>query len=79
MVLAVLPCFCPFVGVACVARLLSAVAGLIVHFLSFPFEGKDGVVRGSLILADLLAPPWGARVAALSTFVLGQRAGGRRV
>ena len=36
---------------------LSAVAGLIVHLLSFSFEGKYDVVRGSLILAGLLAPP----------------------
>ena len=52
-----LPCFCPFVVVACVARLLSAVASLIVHLLSFSFEGEDGVVRSSLILAGLLALP----------------------
>ena len=49
--------FFPFMGVACVARFLSAVAGHIVHLLSFPCEGEDSVVRDSLILAGLLAPP----------------------
>ena len=49
--------FCHFVGVACVARLLSAGAGFIVHPMSFPFESEDGMVRGFLILAGLLAPP----------------------
>ena len=32
--------FCPFVGVACVGRLFSAVADLIVHLLSFPFKER---------------------------------------
>ena len=40
------PVFCPFVDVACVARLLSAVTGLTVHPLSLSFEGKDKVVMG---------------------------------
>ena len=48
--LVVLPCSCPFVGVICGTSLLSAVTSLIVHPLSFSFEGQDKVVQSSLFL-----------------------------
>ena len=51
------PVFCPFVGVICVTRLVSAVAVLFGHSLSLSFEEKDKVVHSSLFLAERLVPP----------------------
>ena len=42
MFFAVLPCFCSFVDVICVAHLLCEVAGFTAHPWSLSFEWEDG-------------------------------------
>ena len=71
-----LPVFCPFVGMFCVTRLLSAVISLNAHSLSLSFEEEKKIVKGSSLFSRRAGlAPHGGGLSGVSPFSASVRSG----